>query len=181
MSYSLKGGNTEENGHEAPSHFVLPDALNEHVQWKEELQNDKSNRGRLRYWSLFAIQGLVTAVILSRYYVSLLFAACISYITFIHTQNLHEALKNGITAVSITALFVEVGYIYVIRKSTIYVPILKSRAYVEGGPINISTAVYFIFLVTVTIILIIQLLQFQDDCGVKHDSSYNITVTLCSN
>jgi uncharacterized membrane protein YhaH (DUF805 family) len=181
MSYSAKVMIAEENGHEAPSHFVLPDELNEHVQWKEELQNDKSKTGRLKYWSLFAIQGLVTAVLLSRYYVSLLFAACISYDTFIKTQNPHEALQNGITTISITALFVELWYIYVIRKSTIYVPILKSRAYVEGGPINISTALYFLFLVAVTIILIVQLLQFQDDCGVKHDSSYNVTITLCNN
>ena len=180
MAYRVEPAEME-NGHVSPSHFALPDELSAHIQWREELENDKSRRGRATYYSIVAVNAIVTAVLLSRYYVSLLLSACIAYNTFISTHDAHAALKNGIFAASTSALFIEFGYLFTLRKSTVSVPILKSRAYVEGGPINYITAAYFLFLVAAITTLAAQLFQFQNDCDVKRDSSYNVTITLCNN
>lgn len=172
---------SEENGHFAPSHFTFPDELSEEIRWREEINNDKTKRGRCKRCFLFTFYTGIILLQILRYIVCVLFAFVIGYDVFVNTESAKSAVNAGLAAGSIASLLVEILYMTSQRQSMIHIPAINARAYVVGGPVSLATAVFTMLIVVTFASLLIKVADIAKTC--KKDDSYTFSVdfTICNN
>lgn len=179
-SYAVKHSGSHA-GFDAPSHLALPCELSDHINWVEQLENDKSRLGIVKYYAFSSMQVALIAIQMMRYYVVILVFALAAYEDFVRNQNPHQAFWSGFTASGIAGFFVEIGYLFARYRSTIYVPVIRGRAYVSHGPISIYLKVYTVLIGLSIIIAGSILFDKVENCSTERTANFTVQFDLCNN